>query len=85
MYDLLRLVMANADLDQLCKEEADSMLKFIVQCKHVVLLPMQTSWSKANFGRIIWSCHCYGVCVFPSISVYSSFYNFGFSDVNVLF
>ncbi|WMV49368.1 hypothetical protein MTR67_042753 [Solanum verrucosum] len=52
--------MANADLNMLCMEESDPMLKAIVRCKHGVLLYMQTSWSKSNLGRRFWSCPCYG-------------------------
>ncbi|WMV26942.1 hypothetical protein MTR67_020327 [Solanum verrucosum] len=52
--------MANADLNKLCMEESDPMLKAVVQCKHGVLLHMQTSWSKSNPGRRFWSYPYYG-------------------------
>ncbi|KAG5581722.1 hypothetical protein H5410_052349 [Solanum commersonii] len=52
--------MANADLNKLCMEESNPMLKAVVRCKHGVLLHMQTSWSKSNPGRRFWSCPYYG-------------------------
>ncbi|KAK4709668.1 hypothetical protein R3W88_004181 [Solanum pinnatisectum] len=52
--------MANADLNKLCMEESNPMLKAVVRCKHDVLLHMQTSWSKSNPGRRFWLCPYYG-------------------------
>ncbi|XP_059292219.1 uncharacterized protein LOC132045662 [Lycium ferocissimum] len=60
VYHLLGFVMEKIDLSRLCMDEADPMLKAVVQCKHGNLLQMHTSWSKSNPGRRYWSCPYYG-------------------------
>ncbi|KAG5626737.1 hypothetical protein H5410_011955, partial [Solanum commersonii] len=53
--------MTNENLNKLCMDESDPMLNTVVRCKHIILLNLQTSWSKSNPGRRFWSCPCYGV------------------------
>ncbi|KAF3651982.1 putative disease resistance protein-like [Capsicum annuum] len=55
----INMEMRKYELNKLCMDETDPMINAEVQCKHDILLQMQTSWSDRNPGRRFWVCPHY--------------------------